>query len=96
MVQGRWVVSQVAVAVIVYGTLIRRSSGEVTDIHMKPARSGMTLVEIPLIVSSLVIEEHTDRDRTRSSPILGTNRLPLEHGSPPQKSGLGLVLDQGE
>ena len=30
--------------VIVYGTLIRRSSGEVTDIHMKPARQGMTLV----------------------------------------------------
>ena len=28
--------------VIVYGTLIRRSSGEVTDIHIKPARSGMT------------------------------------------------------
>ena len=48
MVQGRWVVSQVAVAVIVYGTLIRRSSGEVTDIHMKPALTGMTLVEILL------------------------------------------------
>ena len=44
MVQGRWVVSQVAVAVIVYGTLIRRSSGEVTDIHMKPARSYSGLV----------------------------------------------------
>ena len=52
MVQGRWVVSQVAVAVIVYGTLIRRSSGEVTDIHMKSAHSGMMLVEIPLLVSS--------------------------------------------
>ena len=29
--------------VIVSGTLIRRSSGEVTDMHMKLARSGMTL-----------------------------------------------------
>ena len=38
--------------VIIYGMLIRHSSGEVTDIHMKPARSGMTLVEIPLLVSS--------------------------------------------
>ena len=54
MVQGCWVVLQVAVAVIVYGTLIRRSSGEVTDMHMKPASSGMTLVEIPLLVSPLV------------------------------------------
>ena len=55
MVQGRWDVSQVAVAVIVYGTLIRRSSGEVMNIHMKPARRGMTLVEVPVLVSSLVL-----------------------------------------
>ena len=68
MVQGCWVVSQVAVAVIVYGTLIRRSSGEVTDIHMKPARSGMTLVEIPLLVSSFV------RVRARVSSITTSNK----------------------
>ena len=40
---------------IVSRTLIRRSSGEVTDIRMKLARLGMTLVEIPLLVSSLVL-----------------------------------------
>ena len=33
MVQGRWVVSQVAVAVIVYGMLIRRSSGDTYHGH---------------------------------------------------------------
>ena len=43
MVQGRWVVSQVAVAVIVYGTLIRRSSGEV-----------MFVARVRVRVSSLV------------------------------------------
>ena len=44
----------VAVAVIVGGTLIRRSLlDRVTDIHMKPALMGMKLVEILCLVSSL-------------------------------------------
>ena len=72
-----WVVSQVAVAVIVYGTLIRRSSGEVTDIHMKPARSGMTLVEIPLLVSSFVLSWRTEQESNRSTHDSGSNGLPL-------------------
>ena len=55
MVQGQWVVSQGAVAVIVGATLIRRSSGEVTDTQKELACSGMTLVEIPLLVSSFVL-----------------------------------------
>ena len=49
------VVSQSQSQVIVGGTLIRRSPLDgVTDIHMKPALRGMTLVKIPVLVSSLV------------------------------------------
>ena len=40
---------------MVGGALIRRSPLDgVTDIHMKPALRGMTLVKIPVLVSSLV------------------------------------------
>ena len=47
--------SQSQSQVIVGGTLIRRSPLDgVTDIHMKPALRGMTLVKIPVLVSSLV------------------------------------------
>ena len=77
MVQGRWVVSQVAVAVIVNETLIRHSSGEVTDIHMKPARSGMTSVEIPLLVSSFVLSGGTEEESNQSIHDSGSNGLPL-------------------
>ena len=77
MVQGRWVLLQVAVAVIVYGMLIRRSSGEVTDIRMKPARSGIMLVEILLLVSSFVLSWHTERESNRSTHDSGSNGLPL-------------------
>ena len=77
MVQGRWVVSQVAVAVIVYGTLIRRSSGQVTNIHMKLARSGMTLVKIPLLVNSFVLNWRTEWESNRSTHDSGSNGLPL-------------------
>ena len=73
----RAVVSQVAVAVIIYGTLNMRSSGEVTDIHMKPARSGMMLVEIPLLVSSFVLSWRTERESNRSTHDSGSNGLLL-------------------
>ena len=50
-----WSQSQSQSQVIVGGTLIRRSPLDgVTDIHMKPALRGMTLVKIPVLVSSLV------------------------------------------
>ena len=43
--------SQSQSQVIVGGTLIRRSPLDgVTDIHMKPALRGMTLVKIPVLV----------------------------------------------
>ena len=54
-VSDRRIVSQSQSQVIVGGTLIRRSPLDgVTDIHMKPALRGMTLVKIPVLVSSLV------------------------------------------
>ena len=47
--------SQSQSQMIVGGTLIRHSPLDgVTDIHMKPALRGMTLVKIPVLVSSLV------------------------------------------
>ena len=73
----REVESRSQVAVIVSGTLIRRSSGEVTDIHMKPARSGMTLVEIPLLVSSFVLSWRTERESNRSIHDSGSNGRPI-------------------
>ena len=54
MVQGRWAVSQVAVAVIVYGTLIRRSSGEVMFVARVRVRVRVRVSSLELRVSSVV------------------------------------------